>query len=83
VRSDVERSFVRAFYLWREPYAQPLIECGYSRLRPDEQTPVANVFLASMAQIYPEDRGTNYAVRAGRLVARRIVAHLAREGAPA
>jgi hypothetical protein len=27
-----------------------------------------------MAQIYPEDRGTNYAIRAGRATGRRIAA---------
>ena len=33
------------------------------------KTPVENLFLASMAQIYPEDRGQNYAVRLGIQVA--------------
>ena len=28
-------------------------------------TPVPGLFSSSMAQIYPEDRGTNYAVRLG------------------
>jgi hypothetical protein len=27
-----------------------------------------------MAQIYPEDRGTNYAIREGRRIGRKIVA---------
>lgn len=76
---QLERAFVRAYHVWREPYAQPLIECGYSQMLPDEQTPVPNVYLASMAQIYPEDRGTNYAVRAGRAVAQRIALQLTRE----
>jgi hypothetical protein len=30
-----------------------------------------------MAQVYPEDRGTNYAVREGRRVARELAARLA------
>ena len=37
-------------------------------------TPVANLLLATMAQIYPEDRGTNYAVRQGRDAARAAAA---------
>ena len=44
--------------LWR-----PLAEA------PGHETPVPGVFIASMAQVYPEDRGTNYAIRDGRKVA--------------
>jgi len=32
-------------------------------------TPVPGLFSSSMAQLYPEDRGTNYAVRGGNQVA--------------
>jgi protoporphyrinogen oxidase len=45
------------------------VECDYSRLLPHSVTPLRGLYLASMAQIYPEDRGTNYAVREGRRVA--------------
>jgi protoporphyrinogen oxidase len=65
--------------VWRADYSQPIVERGYSRLVPELQTPVQNLFVSSMAQIYPEDRGTNYAVRNGRHAARLIAAKL---GAP-
>ena len=61
---------VLAAHIWRARYAQPVVECGYRRLIPDVRTPLAGLFLATMAQIYPEDRGTNYAVRQGRDAAR-------------
>ena len=35
-------------------------------------TPLEGFHIASMAQIYPEDRGTNYAVREGRAIARTV-----------
>lgn len=53
----------------RERYAQPVVGSGYARLLPPHQTPVPHVLLADMAQIYPEDRGINYAVRLGKKVA--------------
>ena len=59
-----------AAHVWRARYAQLVVECGYRRLIPDVRTPLADLFLASMAQIYPEDRGTNYTVRQGRDAAR-------------
>ena len=43
---------------------------------PGPDTPFANATIATMAQIYPEDRGTNYAIRDGRLAAREILARL-------
>ena len=52
-------------HVWRADYAQPLVERHYSRLIPALNAPVENLFVSSMAQIYPEDRGTNYAVRNG------------------
>jgi hypothetical protein len=60
---------VKAFHVWRADYSQPVIERNYSSLIPKMQTPLENVFLSTMAQVYPEDRGTNYAVRGGMEVA--------------
>ena len=67
---------VLAAHVWRAPHAQPLVERGYRNLIPDRRTPLANLFLATMAQVYPEDRGTNYAVHQGREAARSLAAAL-------
>jgi protoporphyrinogen oxidase len=57
-------------------YAQPVVIAGYGKLIPETTTPIAGLFLSTMAQIYPEDRGTNYAVlhgtRVGRFVSERV-----------
>ena len=45
--------------------SQPVVRTGYSKLIPEVETPMKGLYLSSMAQIYPEDRGQNYAVRAG------------------
>ena len=47
-------------------YAQPVVERSCQKLIPDILLPVANPFLATVAQIYLEDQGTNYAIRQGR-----------------
>lgn len=65
--------WVRRSHVWRERFAQPVIAKHYSRLRPDFATPQPGLWLGCMAQIYPEDRGMNYAVRYGHLVAQRIL----------
>ncbi len=73
------RESVLAHHVWRADYAQPIIERNYSVSIPGMQTPIDNVFLATMAQVYPEDRGTNYAVRAGFEVARLVKSRLVPE----
>jgi len=67
---------VLAYRLWKADYAQPVCVCGYRGLIPAERTPIEGLRLVTMAQLYPEDRGTNYAVRQGREAARRLLAEL-------
>jgi protoporphyrinogen oxidase len=69
---DFHQDAIENAHVWRADYAQPLVERTYARLLPDLATPFEDLFLSSMAQIYPEDRGTNYAVRNGREAARAI-----------
>ena len=51
---------------------------NYSKLLPPLQTPVPGLYSACMAQIYPEDRGQNYAIRIGREAADAILKTLGR-----
>lgn len=70
---EFERSWIKRIHFNRVSAAQPVIEAGYSRRIPSHQTPIENLYLANTTQIYPEDRGTNYSVRMGRDVARKII----------
>jgi len=69
-----QREWIRSAHVWRAPYAQAVVSRGYSRLVPKLRAPVDGLYVATMAQIYPEDRGTNYAVRDGRAAARAMLA---------
>lgn len=60
------REWVIDHHLWRERWSQPVVEKNYRSLIPSETTPYKGLYICSMAQIYPEDRGTNYAIRSGR-----------------
>ncbi|MER6601888.1 NAD(P)/FAD-dependent oxidoreductase [Streptomyces parvus] len=64
-----DRSWVDDYHVWRAEYSQPVITPNYSRAIPPTQTGVRGLYLASMAQVFPEDRGTNHAVREGRRTA--------------
>ena len=65
VNPGFERSWVLERWLHREPAAQPIVTVGYPERIPPLDTGVPQLVLANTTQIYPEDRGTNYAVRLG------------------
>lgn len=73
---EFQRAWAKEYRVHRAEFAQPLVVRGYGRMIPSPRTPFAGLFLATMAQIYPEDRGTNYAVRDGRRAARMVLEHL-------
>jgi protoporphyrinogen oxidase len=64
-----EPGWVKGSWLFKETYAQPVPPVNHSRNIPELRTPIPGLYLASMSQVYPWDRGTNYAVELGRRVA--------------
>lgn len=70
---DFDRSWIIDYHVWRAEFAQPVTERNYSQYVPGRGTPFANATISTMAQIYPEDRGTNYAIREGKEVAAQLI----------
>lgn len=58
--------------VFKAPFAQPIIPINYSSKIPTLKTPLKNVYLANIQQVYPWDRGTNYAVELGKKAAESI-----------
>jgi protoporphyrinogen oxidase len=70
VNPRFERAWIKKTWLFRETYAQPVPPINHSRHIPEVRTPLPGLYFASMSQVYPWDRGTNYAVELGRRTAR-------------
>jgi len=70
INPKFERDWVRKAWLFRTAYAQPVPLVDHSQNIPSIETPVKGVYFASMSQVYPWDRGTNFAVEIGRRAAR-------------
>ena len=68
-------SWIRQSWLFREEYAQPVPPVNHSQHIPAVKTPIAGLYLASMSQVYPWDRGTNYSVEMGQKVAQMLMAN--------
>ena len=62
-------SWIRKTWLFKTGYAQPVPLVDHSRHIPSIQTPIPGLYFASMSQVYPWDRGTNFAVEIGRRAA--------------
>lgn len=72
----MERNWIQRHHLWKARWSQPVVEKYYSKLIPSTDSPLEGFHICSMAQIYPEDRGTNYAIREGRTVAKHVLKKL-------
>ncbi|HWT24959.1 MAG TPA: FAD-dependent oxidoreductase, partial [Solirubrobacteraceae bacterium] len=73
VNPAFERRWVRDAWRFAEPAAQPIVTVGYAERLPPLRTPARGLVLANTTQVYPEDRGTNYAVRLGGQAARAVL----------
>jgi len=69
INPQFTRSWVKRSWVWTAPFAQPIVTPGYSRHVPPLDTPIPGLYLANMQQVYPWDRGTNFAVELGQKVA--------------
>jgi protoporphyrinogen oxidase len=59
-------------HIFRFRAAQHIVDTSYEARIPEYQTPLPGVFLSNFSQIFPEDRGTNFAVREGEKIARLV-----------
>jgi hypothetical protein len=73
VRPDFDPSWVQQQWMFRAPYAQPIVTTDYLCQLPPHQTPLPGVVLANMAHVYPQDRGQNYSMRLGERMAQLLL----------
>lgn len=72
INPEFEKSWVDKVINFVGPFAQPVVVVGYKDKVPSFETPLKNLYLATMAQVYPWDRGTNYAVKLAKDVVRNL-----------
>jgi len=66
-------SWLKEQWMFRAPFAQPIVTTTYLDSLPPHRTPLPGVYLANMAHVYPQDRGQNYSMRLGERVARMML----------
>lgn len=71
INPEYRKSLI-GYEFFKAPFAQPVIPTNYSKMIPPMTTPLSRVYLANIEQVYPWDRGTNYAVELGEEVAKLV-----------
>ena len=67
---DFDPSWINQSWLFKTNYAQPVPLVNHSQNIPAIETPLKGIYFASMSQVYPWDRGTNFAVEIARRAAK-------------
>ncbi len=77
---DLDLNQIQELKLSKFKDAQHIVDIGYeeNKLVPFE-TPITGLYLANFSQIYPDDRGTNFAIRDGKKVAKKLADFLRAE----
>lgn len=68
-----DRSWVVGSWAFAAPFAQPIVTVDYRDHIPSFATPVRGLWIASMFQVYPHDRGQNYSIALGERLVQRLV----------
>src|SRR6266516_5348597 len=69
IQPDFESEWVKESWLFQAPFAQPIVTTDYREHIPPLHTPLKDLWVANMFQVYPHDRGQNYSFElADRLV---------------
>jgi protoporphyrinogen oxidase len=71
ITPSFNRSWITASWSFAAPFAQPIVTVDYRDHIPPFETPLPGLWIASMFQVYPHDRGQNYSIElADRLLSR-------------
>ncbi|MBN2045997.1 MAG: NAD(P)/FAD-dependent oxidoreductase [Anaerolineales bacterium] len=70
INPEFSQEWVLNTWVYKAEYAQPVPLLNHSEHIPEIKTPINGLYFASMSQVYPWDRGTNFAVEIGRRAAR-------------
>ena len=72
INPSFERSWVTDAWAFAAPFAQPIVTVDYRDHIPPFATPVPGLWVATMFQVYPHDRGQNYSIALGERLVERL-----------
>ncbi len=73
INPNFSPDWINESWLYKTAYAQPIPLVNHSKNIPEIRTPLPGLYFASMSQVYPWDRGTNFAVEIARRAAKMML----------
>lgn len=73
---NFKETWIKKWHFASAPFTQPIVTRDFADGIPPHKTGLPHVWLANMAQIYPQDRGQNYAIKAAKELVPEIVRDL-------
>lgn len=73
INPDFDPSWVQESWSFGAPYAQPVVTTEYPAHIPPLRAPLPGLWIGSMFQVYPQDRGQNYSMALGNRLAAAIL----------
>ncbi len=72
INPGFSRDWITDAWAFAAPFAQPIVTVDYRDHIPPFETPIPNLWVASMFQVYPHDRGQNYSIDLANRLVRRL-----------
>lgn len=66
------KSWIKHAWVFKAGFSQPIVTRNFTPKIPSLKTPLPGLFLGNIQQVYPWDRGTNYAVELGEKIAKEV-----------
>lgn len=73
INPEFSEDFVKEAFVFREKYAQPICEVGFTKDMPDMQTPLRGLYLTDSSQLHPDDRTISNSLGLGKSAAALIL----------
>jgi protoporphyrinogen oxidase len=65
-------AWIKEVHSFAAPYAQPVVTKEFRQEMAPHITPIPNLYMANMFQVYPQDRGQNYSIAMAERLVRRL-----------
>ena len=69
INPELSEEYVKEALVFREKYAQPICEVGFTKDIPDMQTPLRGLYLTDSSQLHPDDRTISNSIGLGKSAA--------------
>lgn len=68
INPEFKDDWVSESYVFRDKYAQPICEVGFSSLIPTMKTPIDGLYITDSFQLHPDDRAVSHSIGLGKKV---------------